>query len=176
MRGRRIRGWEVGKVTDRFEYTKIVSKANYVKNVFLYEWDLTIAVLTARTDTPEYMIEETQRQTQMLGGGEGRRTPACDNICPVPWTRSRVRKPAGTPSAVLLHPRTIISACRIRFAPGRALPWSGQSLRLLDSIPGSRVHTCARALALPRSASPSWARTGDGNIGHSLKSHDLRWW
>ena len=90
----------MGKVTDRFEYTKIVSKANYVKNVFLYEWDLTIAVLTARTDTPEYMIEETQRQTQMLGGGEGRRTPACDIICPVPWTRSRVRKPAGTPSAV----------------------------------------------------------------------------
>lgn len=89
----------MGKVTDRFEYTKIVSKANYVKNVFLYEWDLTRAVLTARTDTPEYDRRNTTPNANAWGR-EGRRTPACDIICPVPWIRSRVRKPAGTPSAV----------------------------------------------------------------------------
>ena len=58
------------------------------------------------------------------------------------------------------------------------MPRRSLSLRLLDCISGSRgvtyARTFARALALSRSASSSSARTGDGNSGYGLKSHDLR--
>jgi hypothetical protein len=72
------RNWEKG--TDRFEYMMIVSKTDYVKRVFLYEWDLTTAVLTARTDTPEYKIEEIRRQTQIAWREGGRLLPGTHGI------------------------------------------------------------------------------------------------